>query len=54
MITKYRNIKEIDHFTKTDLGLMIFALKNRNFIEFTKIMVNYPSLQNYILSDQEF
>lgn len=38
----------------TNINLLLLALKNGNFIEFVKLIISMPSLQNALLSDDIF
>lgn len=51
---EYKKQYEKGSAESTNIDLLILALKKRNFQEFVTIIIEMPSLQKYLLSDEKF
>lgn len=51
---EYKKQYEKGSVESTNINLLILALKKRNFQEFVTIIIEMPSLQKYLLSDEKF
>ncbi len=53
-LSEYKKQYEKGSVESTNIDLLILALKKRNFQEFVTIIIEMPSLQKYLLSDEKF